>query len=101
MPFYISAQVAGSTMAAGTLRLLFNGPDDVFTGTAPQGSNLQAFVIEFIITFYLMFVVSGVATDKRAVSSSIPFFLYLMDESDLVALNSKLSEPQLIPTQKP
>ncbi|MBA0569275.1 hypothetical protein Golob_006716 [Gossypium lobatum] len=67
VPFYISAQVAGSTMAAGTLRLLFNGPDDVFSGTTPQGSDLQAFVIEFIITFYLMFVVSGVATDNRAI----------------------------------
>ncbi|KAB2079183.1 hypothetical protein ES319_A06G214500v1 [Gossypium barbadense] len=54
-------------MAAGTLRLLFNGPDDVFAGTAPQGSDLQAFVIEFIITFYLMFVASGVATDNRAI----------------------------------
>ncbi|MBA0811638.1 hypothetical protein Gohar_003515 [Gossypium harknessii] len=67
VPFYISAQVVGSTMAAGTLRLLFNGPDDVFSGTTPQGSDLQAFVIEFIITFYLMFVVSGVATDNRAI----------------------------------
>ncbi|KAG8490103.1 hypothetical protein CXB51_015963 [Gossypium anomalum] len=67
VPFYISAQVVGSTMAAGTLRLLFNGPDDVFAGTAPQGSDLQAFVIEFIITFYLMLVVSGVATDNRAI----------------------------------
>ncbi|MFQ6644397.1 hypothetical protein Gotur_017629 [Gossypium turneri] len=67
VPFYISAQVVGSTMAAGTLRLLFNGPDDVFSGTTPQGSDLQAFVIEFIITFYLMFVVSGVGTDNRAI----------------------------------
>ncbi|GMI86162.1 NOD26-like intrinsic protein 1;2, NOD26-LIKE INTRINSIC PROTEIN 2 [Hibiscus trionum] len=27
----------------------------------------QAFVIEFIITFYLMFIISGVATDSRAI----------------------------------
>ncbi|KAK8575976.1 hypothetical protein V6N12_063624 [Hibiscus sabdariffa] len=65
VPFYMVAQVIGSTMAAGTLRLLFNGPHDVFAGTLPQGSDLQAFVIEFIITFYLMFIVSGVATDDR------------------------------------
>ena len=57
-------------MAAGTLRLLFSGPHDVFAGTSPQGSNLQAFVVEFIITFYLMFIISGVATDNRAVSST-------------------------------
>ncbi|KAK8502328.1 hypothetical protein V6N13_092882 [Hibiscus sabdariffa] len=67
VPAYITAQVFGSTMAAGTLRLLFSGTHDVFTGTSPQGSNLQAFVIEFIITFYLMFIISGVATDNRAI----------------------------------
>ena len=76
MPPYISAQVLGSTMAAGTLRLLFSGPHDVFAGTSPQGSNLQAFVVEFIITFYLMFVISGVATDNRAVSSTYSPYHY-------------------------
>ncbi|XP_007025281.2 PREDICTED: aquaporin NIP1-2 [Theobroma cacao] len=67
VPAYISAQVLGSTLAAGTLRLLFNGTHDVFFGTSPQGSDLQAFVMEFIITFYLMFIISGVATDNRAI----------------------------------
>ncbi|KAL4308366.1 hypothetical protein GQ457_01G041590 [Hibiscus cannabinus] len=67
VPAYIIAQVFGSTMAAGTLRLLFSGPHDVFAGTAPQGSDLQAFVMEFIVTFFLMFVISGVATDNRAI----------------------------------
>ncbi|KAK8478111.1 hypothetical protein V6N11_080146 [Hibiscus sabdariffa] len=67
VPFFILAQVVGSTLAAGTLRLLFSGPHDVFVGTSPQGSDLQAFVIEFIITFYLMFIISGAATDNRAI----------------------------------
>ncbi|XWS15882.1 hypothetical protein CRYUN_Cryun34aG0040500 [Craigia yunnanensis] len=67
VPAYISAQVIGSTLAAGTLRLLFSGPHNVFAGTSPQGSNLQAFMVEFIITFYLMFIISGVATDNRAI----------------------------------
>lgn len=61
------AQVVGSTLASGTLRLIFNGRNDHFAGTLPAGSDLQSFVIEFIITFYLMFVISGVATDNRAV----------------------------------
>ncbi|MBA0871315.1 hypothetical protein Goshw_024167 [Gossypium schwendimanii] len=67
VPAYVFAQVIGSTLAAGTLRLLFSGPHDVFAGTSPQGSDLQAFGIEFIITFYLMFIISGVATDNRAI----------------------------------
>ncbi|PON46955.1 Major intrinsic protein [Parasponia andersonii] len=67
VPAFIFAQVLGSTLANGTLRLLFSGKATLFPGTLPTGSNLQSFVIEFIITFYLMFVISGVATDNRAI----------------------------------
>ncbi|KAK7245578.1 hypothetical protein RIF29_40425 [Crotalaria pallida] len=67
VPTYIIAQVVGSLLASGTLRLLFTGTQDHFIGSLPSGSDVQALVIEFIITFYLMFVVSGVATDNRAI----------------------------------
>ncbi|KAM1689029.1 hypothetical protein PS1_036859 [Malus domestica] len=67
VPAYVGAQILGSTLAAGTLRLIFNGPQNHFAGTSPSGTPFQSFVIEFIITFYLMFVVSGVATDNRAI----------------------------------
>nr|GMD08315.1 aquaporin NIP1-1-like [Ipomoea batatas] len=64
---YLCAQILGATLASGTLRLLFHGTHDHFAGTLPQGSDSQSLVIEFIITFYLMFVISGVATDNRAI----------------------------------
>ncbi|KAK7857076.1 nodulin-26 [Quercus suber] len=67
VPAYILAQVLGSTLASGTLRLIFNGHENKFFGTMPAGSDLQAFVMEFIITFFLLFIISGVATDSRAV----------------------------------
>ncbi|EXB31120.1 Aquaporin NIP1-2 [Morus notabilis] len=67
VPAYIAVQIAGATLANGTLRLLFNGKHDHFVGTVPSGSDLQAFVVEFIIAFFLMFVVCGVATDNRAI----------------------------------
>ncbi|XP_045830060.1 aquaporin NIP1-2-like [Trifolium pratense] len=67
VPAYVAAQVLGSTLASGTLRLLFSGKHNQFVGTLAAGSNLQAFVMEFIITFYLMFIISGVATDNRAI----------------------------------
>ncbi|KAJ6724846.1 AQUAPORIN NIP2-1 [Salix viminalis] len=67
VPAYVACQVIGSTLAAGTIRLIFQGKQDQFTGTLPAGSDLQSFVVEFIITFYLMFVISGVATDNRAI----------------------------------
>ncbi|XP_030481166.1 aquaporin NIP1-2 isoform X2 [Cannabis sativa] len=67
VPAYVLAQVLGSTLASGTLRLLFTGKQDHFFGTLPTGSDMQSFVLEFVITFYLMFVVSGVSTDNRAI----------------------------------
>ncbi|XP_010242173.1 PREDICTED: aquaporin NIP1-1-like [Nelumbo nucifera] len=67
VPAYVVAQVLGSTLASGTLRLLFDGKPEHFFGTIPAGSNLQSLVLEFIISFYLMFVISGVATDNRAI----------------------------------
>ncbi|XP_059302619.1 nodulin-26-like isoform X2 [Lycium ferocissimum] len=66
VPAYILVQVIGSTLASGSLRLIFNGKEDQFVGTVPAGTNLQALILEFIATFYLMFVIVGVATDDRA-----------------------------------
>ncbi|XP_073116567.1 aquaporin NIP1-1 isoform X1 [Elaeis guineensis] len=67
VPAYILAELMGSTLASGTLRLLFGGKRELFPGTIPAGSDVQSLVLESIITFYLMFVISGVGTDKRAV----------------------------------
>lgn len=79
VPAYILVQVIGSTLASGSLRLIFNGKEDQFVGTVPAGTNMQALVLEFIATFYLMFVISGVATDDRAVSTpiSLTFLIYI------------------------
>ncbi|GMP74193.1 hypothetical protein CsSME_00031675 [Camellia sinensis var. sinensis] len=69
VPAYIAAQVVGSTLGSGTLRLIFNGKYDHFAGTAPApgGSDVQSLILEFIITFFLMFVVCSIATDDRAI----------------------------------
>ncbi|KAJ3692106.1 hypothetical protein LUZ60_012456 [Juncus effusus] len=67
VPPYIVAQVLGSTLASGTLFLMFGGKHEHFPGTIPTGSDVQSLVTEIIITFYLMFVISGVATDNRAI----------------------------------
>ncbi|URE12070.1 hypothetical protein MUK42_23817 [Musa troglodytarum] len=60
-------QLLGATLASGTLRLMFGGKHEHFPGTIPAGSDVQSLVLEFIISFYLMFVISGVATDNRAI----------------------------------
>ncbi|XP_077238069.1 NOD26-like intrinsic protein 6;1 [Tasmannia lanceolata] len=65
-PMYIGAQIVASICAAFALKGIFHP----FMGggvTVPTGNYGQAFALEFIITFNLMFVVTAVATDTRAV----------------------------------
>ncbi|KAJ4788990.1 NOD26-like intrinsic protein 1 [Rhynchospora pubera] len=67
VPAYIVAQLLGSVLACGTALLLFRHKGEPFHGTLPTGTDVQSVVVEFIISFYLMFVISGVATDSRAI----------------------------------
>ncbi|XP_009623273.1 aquaporin NIP6-1 isoform X1 [Nicotiana tomentosiformis] len=66
VPVYIGAQIIASFCAAFTLKVVLH---PIMGGgvTVPSGSYLQAFALEFIISFNLMFVVTAVATDTRAV----------------------------------
>ncbi|KAK4413986.1 Aquaporin NIP6-1 [Sesamum alatum] len=66
VPVYIGAQVMASLCAAFLLKGIFH---PVMGGgvTVPSGGYAQAFSLEFIISFNLMFVVTAVATDTRAV----------------------------------
>ncbi|GMY06102.1 aquaporin NIP6-1 [Fagus crenata] len=67
VPMYIGAQVTASLCAAFALKWIFHpimGGSVTVPSGAPYG---QAFALEFIISFNLMFVVTAVATDTRAV----------------------------------
>jgi len=61
---YIVSQCLGALAASLTLSLLF-GDNSGLGRTAPSGSALQSFVLEIILTFYLMFVVLNVATGSK------------------------------------
>lgn len=53
---YISAQLAGACVASLVLKYLF--PHNEFLGaTLPRGSDMQSYVLEFILTFLLMLVI--------------------------------------------
>src|SRR5262245_29224106 len=53
---YLAAQLAGALLASGALRVLF--PSHPTLGaTLPAGSQVQAFVFEFILTLILMVVI--------------------------------------------
>jgi len=68
VPAYMVVQMVAATMASLVLRLMFGGEHlrASVTVHADGGSNIQSLVLEFFITFYLMFVIMGVATDDRA-----------------------------------
>jgi MIP family channel proteins len=77
VPIYVGAQLVGAVLAALATWLTFGGParsEAKLAGTYPaQGvGDLQAFIVEILITFILVFVVMAVATDDRAPAAIAP-----------------------------
>ena len=61
---YIIAQTMGAVLASLILRYLF--PTNVLLGTTlPAGSASQSFILEFLLTFFLMLVIINVATGSK------------------------------------
>ncbi len=59
---WVLAQCAGAVVASVLLRLMF--PDDRLLGaTLPAGSAMQSFVLEFLLSWLLMFVILNVSVD--------------------------------------
>ena len=76
-PIYIGAQFVGAVLGALATWLTFGGParsEANLAATYPaQGvGDLQAFLVEILITFILVFVVMAVATDERAPAAIAP-----------------------------
>ena len=53
---YVISQTGGAILAALVLKVIFPEHDGL-GGTFPQNSDLQSFVLEFIMTYFLMFVI--------------------------------------------
>jgi aquaporin NIP len=63
---YIAAQLGGALLASLTLRSLF--PDNATLGaTVPSGSEMQSFVLEVLLTFFLMLVILQVSQGSKEV----------------------------------
>jgi aquaporin NIP len=61
---YIVAQLAGAVLASGTLKLLFPA-NETLGATLPAGTEGQSFILELILTFFLMLVIINVATGSK------------------------------------
>jgi aquaporin NIP len=66
---YWPAQFAGALIGAAVLLALFGDALDAGV-TGPSGSIAQAFTMEVVLSFLLMFVITAVATDSRAVGQA-------------------------------
>lgn len=69
VPAYIVSQLAGACAASATHLALFGDVANL-GATIPSSSLLQAAFLGLILTLFLMFVVSAVATDVRAVGAA-------------------------------
>jgi aquaporin NIP len=87
LPGYWLGQFAGAISAAAILLLLF-GPVAGLGANQPSGSVLQALGLEILLTAGLMFVITAVATDTRAVGQMAAIAI-----GGTVALNSLWAGP--------
>jgi aquaporin NIP len=64
VPGYVLSQCAGAFLASGLLRALFPGHPGLGL-TRPAGPDWQSFVLEVVLTLFLMLVVLSVATGAK------------------------------------
>jgi len=61
---YIVSQITGAILASLTLHYLFPG-NQLLGATLPSNGSMQSFVLEFILTFFLMLVIMNVAVGSK------------------------------------
>ena len=64
LPYYLVSQIAGATLASITLKLLFPA-NQLLGASLPAGSDAQSFILEFLLTFFLMLVIINVSTGSK------------------------------------
>jgi len=72
VPGYVASQIAGAILASGLLHTLF--PESRTLGaTLPAGSIAQSFILEWVLTALLMFVILNVSTgaSEKGISAGI------------------------------
>ena len=92
---YIGVQLAGAVVAALILKQLFDDSNATLTNAVPAVNyagdsdfiivgRTNALIIEIILTFFLMYVIYGVAVDKRGSHIIAPLCIGLMITTDIL-----------------
>lgn len=61
---YVISQLSGAFLASAILKFLFPA-NNTLGATLTAGTELQSFILEFILTFFLMLVIINVATGSK------------------------------------
>ena len=61
---YIFSQITGATLASALLKFLFP-KNELLGATLPAGSEMQSFVLEIVLTFFLMLTILNVSTGAK------------------------------------
>lgn len=64
LPGYIISQLAGALLASVTLKYLFP-TSELLGATLPAGTEMQSFILELLLTFFLMLVIMNVAVGSK------------------------------------
>ena len=64
LPGYVISQITGALLASFTLKLLFVF-NQLLGATMPAGTEMQSFILELILTFFLMLVIINVAVGSK------------------------------------
>lgn len=64
LPGYIISQIAGAVIASFVLKFLF-ASNLLLGATMPAGTEIQSFILELILTFFLMLVIVNVAVGSK------------------------------------
>jgi aquaporin NIP len=64
IPGYVLSQLAGAVLASALLRVLFPG-SPTLGATQPLGPELRSFLLEVVLTLFLMFVILAVSTGAK------------------------------------
>jgi aquaporin Z len=64
VPPYIFSQITGAILASALLKFLFP-KNELLGATLPAGSEMQSFVLEIVLTFFLMLTILNVSTGAK------------------------------------